>query len=200
MRNTPLRTSVAFIAMLLAVPAMAGIFSPQDVNVLFGEGRSLTDWHGSSAFTSVHFEGISKSPRLESKLGANAELVAAISYSDVRQPRSWFGHRYGDPDDHVRAESLFVGARKNWRHNARIGLFAEIGTGPMWSNRRVPAATSRLNFDSQFGLGAAFHTPNAPLYLVYRFEHVSNGGIVHRNPGLQVFSFAVGTRALRFRR
>ncbi len=192
-------------ALLVSAPAAAGVFThgaltPQEFNVLFSTGKSMTNWHGSSAFTTVHFELLSKSVRLESKLGPSAEVVTAIAYSDVRQPRSWFGHKYGDPDDHVRAESFYLAARKNWQPEAALRFFAEVGTGPMWSNRRVPAATSRLNFDSQLGLGVALLTSHTPLYLIYRFSHISNGGIVHRNPGLQVHSVVIGTRALRFGR
>jgi hypothetical protein len=198
-------TLAAFAAALLSAHATAGVFTPgalipQEFNVLFSTGKSMTNWHGSSAFTTVHFELLSKSPRLESRLGPGAEVVTEITYSDVRQPRSWFGHKYGDPDDHVRAESFYLAARKSWRQASALPVFAEFGTGPMWSNRRVPAATSRLNFDSQFGLGAALLNTHTPLYLMYRFSHISNGGIVHRNPGLQVHSVVIGTRALRLRR
>ncbi len=187
-------------ALLLSTGAVAGIFTPRDINVLFGAGRSMTNWHGSSAFDSIHFEFVSKSPWLESRLGSNADLITEVSYSKVRQPRSWFGHKYGDPDDRVRAESFYLAARKTLRAGAPVSFFAEVGTGPMWSNRRIPAATSRLNFDSQLGLGVALQMSRVPFYVIYRFSHISNGGIVHRNPGLQVFSFAVGTRALRFTR
>jgi hypothetical protein len=65
----------------------------------------------------------------------------------------------------------------------------------MWSNRRIPAATSKLNFNSQLGLGIVLF-PNArmPLFAGYRFFHISNGGLTGRNPGLNVNGFFVGAR------
>jgi hypothetical protein len=68
----------------------------------------------------------------------------------------------------------------------------------MWSNRRIPAATSKLNFNSQLGLGVVLF-PNArmPIFAGYRFFHISNGGLTGRNPGLNVNGFFVGTNLRR---
>ena len=73
----------------------------------------------------------------------------------MRQPRSWFGYTYGDPDDSVRAEWVHFFIRQYWGSSSTLRLDADLGTGPMWSNRRIPAATSKLNFNSQLGLGVA---------------------------------------------
>lgn len=193
------RLAAAVVTVLLfGAPAGAIDVKPQEINILAGAGRSLTNWHGASRFTSLQLEMLSRSAFLDRHL-ANSELVTSLTYNKVRQPRSWFGYRDGDPDDSVRAESFVVAARKNWRTSSAVGLFAELGTGPMWSNRRVPAATSRLNLDSQLAFGMNIHAAGTPLYVIYRFSHISNGGISKRNPGLQVNSFAIGTRAFQFR-
>jgi hypothetical protein len=65
----------------------------------------------------------------------------------------------------------------------------------MWSNRRVPAATSHFNFATQTGVGMIF-TPRTDfgMYAGYRFWHVSNGGLSSRNPGLNVNGFVIGSR------
>lgn len=197
--DSRLAAAVVVAVLLFGAPAGAADIRPQEINVLAGAGRSLSNWHGASRFTSLQFEMLSGSGFLDRHL-TNSELVTSLTYSKVRQPRSWFGYRDGDPDDSVRAESFVVAARKHWRTTSAVGLFAELGTGPMWSNRRVPAATSRLNFDTQFAFGMSIRAAGAPLYVLYRFSHISNGGISKRNPGLQVNSFAIGTRAFQFRR
>ena len=77
--------------------------------------------------------------------------------------------------------------------------YVEVGTGPMWSNRRVPAATSRFNMNSQGGVGIIFNSgSNHPLYVGYRFSHISDGGMTGRNPGWDLHSFVVGTRLRAF--
>ena len=109
-------------------------------------------WHGHSVFRSIQFEWIARSSRVERRI-AHTTVGASLSYHDIRQARSWFGYSYGDPDDSVRGYSSFFFVRHHWRDNARhVQPFVELGTGPMWSNRRVPAATSRFNMDSQLGV------------------------------------------------
>ncbi len=152
------------------------------------------NFHGHSVFRAIHFELAGRSALAQRWLRADAG--ASVSYSDIRQARSWFGYRYGDPDDSVRAVSSFFFVRRQWRMT-----YAELGTGPMWSNRRVPAATSRFNMDSQLGLGVIlFPRSRTPLHVGYRFSHISNGGLTGRNPGLNVHSIVAGTRLLVFGR
>ena len=185
--------------LVLVSSARAAEITPQEINVVASAGRSLTNWHGSSRFESARFEMFSKSSWVDRHL-TNSVLVTSLTYSRVRQPRSWFGYRDGDPDDSVRAEAFLLGVRKNWRTASPIGYYTEAGTGPMWSNRRVPAATSRLNFGTEVGIGLVIRAARAPLYVGYRFSHISNGGMSKRNPGLQVNTITIGTRAFRFHR
>ena len=96
----------------------------------------------------------------------------------------------------MRAVTSFFFARRHWQRG-----YVELGTGPMWSNRRVPAATSRLNMNSQLGFGTTLFTQSrVPLRVAYRFSHISNGGLTHRNPGLNVHTIMAGTRLLAFGR
>src|ERR1700751_5823131 len=123
------------------------------------------NFHGHSSFRTFHFELTGKSKLAQRWLKADAGI--SLSYSAIRQARSWFGYRYGDPNDSVRGQSSFFFVRRHWS-----AWYAEIGTGPMWSNRRVPAATSRFNMNSQAGFGAVlFAQSRTPLHFGYRFSH-----------------------------
>src|SRR5205085_7046724 len=177
--------AVVVMAMLLSTPAVqAGDFAPRVINMQFSGGQNPLNRHGRSVFRTVHFEVTGNSKTL-SRWIPNTDTGIAVSYSKVRQARSWFGYTYGDPNDHVRAETAFVFMRHQWRTFASAKPYFEIGTGPMWANRRVPAATSRFNFSSQAGFGLTINPDsNRPWMIGYRFSHISNGGTAERNPGL----------------
>ena len=170
-------------------------FLPQAINVEFSGGQNRMNPRGHSVFRSLRFEIAGRSEALPRWL-RREEVGAALTYSAVRQARSWFGYKFGEPDDEVRAESLCVFIRhSSTAHPLGLRPFADLGTGPMWSNRRVPAATSRFNLNSQVSLGVvAFSGSIAPVRLGYRFQHISNGGITSRNPGLNVNSFFIGVQ------
>jgi hypothetical protein len=181
------------LLLLLSSPAFAG-----DFNIYLANAKSETNRHGQSRFRMISFEltGHPRFLRLIDRYLPNARAGADIDYVDVRQPRSWFGYTYGDPDDSVRAEWAHFFIRQYSRTSSNtLRPYVDIGTGPMWSNRRIPAATSKLNFNSQLGLGVAlFPDARSPLYVGYRFFHISNGGATGRNPGLNVNGFFIGTR------
>jgi hypothetical protein len=114
----------------------------------------------------------------------------------VRQPRSWFGDQFGDGEENVRAIAGSVLIRRRFREESdRRSYYIEAGTGPMWAEKRVPAATSRFNFLSQAGAGMVLYPQNrVSMVIGYRFGHISNGGYAPRNPGLNVSSLVIGTR------
>ncbi len=181
------------LLLLLSSPAFA-----EDFNIYLANAKSETNRHGQSRFRMISFEltGSPKVLRSIDRYLPNARAGVDIDYSDVRQPRSWFGYTYGDPNDAVRAEWAHFFLRQCWRSSSNtLRPYVDLGTGPMWSNRRIPAATSKGNFNSQLGLGVAlFPNSRTPLYIGYRFFHISNGGSAGRNPGLNVNGFFVGTR------
>jgi len=193
--------AVVVVAMLLSMPAVhAGDFAPRVINVQFSGGQNPLNWHGRSVFRTIHFE-VTGDSKLLARWVPNTDVGVALSYSKVRQARSWFGYTYGDPNDHVRAETAFVFARHQWRTFSNMRPYFEIGTGPMWSNRRVPAATSRFNFSSQAGFGLTINPDSKRAWMIgYRFSHISNGGTAQRNPGLNVHSMLIGVRAWTFKR
>lgn len=201
MKIHSLLPALSAVLCLILTPALFGAEKTRELSVDLSSGGSIPNRHGQSVFHSVHFELASSRNPLD-RWVRGLESGATLTYSDIRQPRSWFGHRFGDPDDSVRGESACFFVRHRWGAAATpIRPYADLGTGPMWSNRRVPAATSRLNVSSQITLGLAFlpHS-HLPLHAGYRFSHISNGGIVGRNPGLNVHSFFVGVRAATFQR
>jgi hypothetical protein len=195
-----MRVVVAVTMLLSFAPLRAAEFAPREINVQFSGGQNPLNWHGRSVFRTIHFEVVADSKHLSRWL-PNTDAGLALSYSKVRQARSWFGYTYGDPNDHVRAETAFFFVRHHWLTTSSFTPYFEIGSGPMWSNRRVPAATSRFNFSSQAGFGVTlFPQSERPLMIGYRFSHISNGGTAQRNPGLNVHSMLIGVRAFRLKR
>ena len=186
-------------ALVLASPLAAFDFTPRDFTIYGGGGKSVTTVHGQASFRTLQFELHGDWPLLK-RWVAKATAGVSVSYHDIRQARSWFGYTYGDPNDSVRGESAYFFVRRAWREQESLRPYVEVGTGPMWSNRRVPAATSRFNFNSQFGLGTMLFADRQPMYVVVRFAHISNGLIAGRNPGWNVTSLLVGTRVHKFRR
>lgn len=197
-KSIRLRAFLLIAAALLAVPSNASDLAGEEFNIYFGSGRSLGNWHGHLSVRSLHFEMTGRSSFVERWL-RGVHVGASISYNDIRQPRSWFGYQYGDPNDSVRGEGTYFFLRRGWRDSAAIQPFVDIGTGPMWSNRRVPAATSRFNFNSQAGLGVVLFAQTHPVRVMYRFSHISNFGMAGRNPGWNVSSLLIGTRVRRLR-
>ncbi|MDP9361855.1 MAG: acyloxyacyl hydrolase [Acidobacteriota bacterium] len=188
--------------LLVCTSALAGT-KPQEFNLYLGNASSETNRHGRSRFRTISFELLANSRLVERYVERwlpNARAGVDIDYADVRQPRSWFGHTYGDPDDSVRAEWAHFFIRQYWRMSSNeLRPYVDLGTGPMWSNRRIPAATSKLNFNSQLGLGVVvFPNARTPVYVGYRFFHISNGGFTGRNPGLNVNGFFAGTNLRRW--
>jgi hypothetical protein len=169
-------------------------FTPHEFNTYLSGGGSRMNFHGHSLFRTIHFE-LAGDSAVANRWMRQTGAGMSISYSDIHQARSWFGYRDGDPDDWVRGVSSFFFLRRHWREDFNIQPYAELGTGPMWSNRRVPAATSRLNMNSQAGFGAIlFARSRMPLHIGYRFSHISNGGLMGRNPGIQVHQAVIGVR------
>ena len=179
--------------LLLSVPLFAEELpvNSRATNLYLGFAKSQPNWHGQATFRSLSLEWAGLAPRPLTNHFANTRAGISLTYSNVVQPRSWFGHKFGDPDDHVRAEWALLFVRHYWRRDARVSPMLDLGTGPMWSNRRIPAATYRLNFHSQLGLGA---TIESRLHVMYRFSHISNGEFGPRNPGWNCHALWIGMR------
>ena len=178
----------AFLVVLaFALTTSAQTFDRIAVNA--AGGKSVTTWHGQATVESLNIE-------LLRPLSKHYDVAFVVSPMQIRQPRSWFGDQFGDGEENVRALAGSILFRRTWRETSdRASFYAEAGTGPMWSERRVPASTSRFNFHSQFGAGVVlFPQSRAGIIVGYRFGHISNGGYAPRNPGLNVSSLVIGIR------
>jgi Lipid A 3-O-deacylase (PagL) len=171
------------LALLLALPASAQI---SDVRVLATGGKSITTWHGQADLQALQLElGHALSPRTAVALQAGT--------FNLWQPRSWFGNEFGDGHEPVRAVSAALLIRRAFRTQSRVQWYVEGGTGPMYAQKRVPASTSRFNFNTQIGTGLVLNARGRfPIIAGYRFLHISNGGYAPRNPGLNVSAAILG--------
>jgi hypothetical protein len=184
-----------WLLLMVAATARAD-FNPRDINVFLSDGKSAETLHGQATMRSIHFELVGRMDWMKLR---DTDFGIALTYSDVRQPRFLFPLN-GDPEDDVRAESAYIFARKRWTRWTVAEPYLDLGSGPMWSNRRIPAQTSRVNFQSQITAGAIWLPRSRfPIFTAYRFSHISNGGFAPRNPGMNVYSVIVGTRVYRFR-
>jgi len=158
------------------------------VNVCATGGKSDQNRHGQAEIESVHFEwGKALSPR--------TELVFVAAPHIIRQQRAaaWEDIK---GDERIRAISGSFMLRHRFKTDSSMAQpYLELGSGPMWATRRVPAATSRFNFITQTGFGVVLFPKRASALIVgYRFAHISNAGIARHNPGLDVSSLLIGVQ------
>ena len=76
--------------------------------------------------------------------------------------------------------------------------FITVGAGMLVSDDAIPTGTANLNFTPQVGLGFAFSDARGRIFtLEYRFHHLSNGGRVDPNPGINSSFVQFGVTFLR---
>ncbi|HYK00845.1 MAG TPA: acyloxyacyl hydrolase [Thermoanaerobaculia bacterium] len=161
----------------------------QTISVYGMAGQSPETWHGQADLQAINIE-------LAYALSPRTDLAFVFSPMSFDQPRSWFGDEFGDGNERVRALAGSLLLRRTFnRDSSRVHLYGELGTGPMWAEKAVPASTSRFNFVSHAGLGMVLMPRSRfPLIAGYRFQHVSNGGYGPRNPGLNFSSLILGVK------
>jgi hypothetical protein len=177
-----------FIIIALALfPIIAAAQTQHEWTVYAMGGQSFETWHGQMSIASLNVE-------YAKPLSARTRIGFVVSPMSIRQPKSWFGEQYGDGDENVNAISGSLVVRRYFDLSGdRLHLFGEVSSGPMWAEKRVPASTSRFNFESQAAAGFVLRPHSAmPVLIGYRFSHISNGGYAPRNPGLNVSSIMVG--------
>ena len=186
----------AFLLLLVATAARAD-FHPRAIDLFVSSGKSAETLHGTATLHSLHFELAGRADWMKLR---DTDVGIALAYSAVRQPHFLFPPTGGGPKDDVRAESAYFFGRKRWTRWTSVEPYVDVGSGPMWSNRRIPAQTSRVNFQSQL-TGGVIWLPRSrfPLFTAYRFSHISNGGFAPRNPGINVYSVIVGTRVFAWK-
>jgi lipid A 3-O-deacylase len=71
--------------------------------------------------------------------------------------------------------------------------FLELGGGVLFTNTKVPANTSRVNFVTHGALGFQFFNNQRRAFTTsIRYEHISNAGLTVPNPGINTVQFLVG--------
>ena len=182
------RTLVLALLALLTLPS-AG--QPVETGVSLLGGISAENWHGQVRVSAVYVE-------FTQRRYGRTEFAWVLSPMQFEQPSNWFGDGFG-PKDRMMAVSAAVQLRRRYRTASdRLQPYLELAGGPVWAERRVPAAASRFNFASQGGFGVMLAPRSKlPVSIGYRFLHISNGGYAPRNPGLNVSAFMIALHSNR---
>lgn len=185
-----MRAVISLLLCLVSPAAAAATFDQMRVYAM--GGKSITTWHGQVDVHSINVE-------LTHALSPRTEIGMTFAPMTVWQPRNWFGYDYGNGNEKVLAISAAFLARRTFNTGSpSVQFYGEGAIGPMWAQKRVPAATSRFNVVTQVGAGFIFRPHSRfPILAGYRFQHISNGGYAPRNPGLNVSAAVLG---VQFRR
>ncbi len=182
-------SAIAFFS-FAASAAADSFLTPNRINVYAFGGKSMTGRIGQADIEAFNFElGHAISPR--------TEFGVVFAPMNIRQARSGYADQFGDGYENVMAISTSLFARYHFGNDsARVRPFAELSSGPVWSEKRVPAGTSRFNFFSQGGVGVTIRPQQRyGLIVGWRFGHISNGGIEpDRNPGYNTNALVVGVQ------
>src|SRR6185369_2876955 len=186
------RALAVLVALGVSTSAFAGFHGPVNRSVALVPGKSMNGVHGQGSFVALHFDfARAFLPRTEATWG--------IAPMWIEQPSHFFVSE-GSGSEHVQAIQFTLGLRHHFGDESKSTRpFVEIGSGPMWSTKRVPATSSRFNFDSYGTVGATFRARNgwAP-FAGLRVQHISNAGYVaDRNPGYNIGSIVLGVRFAR---
>jgi hypothetical protein len=88
--------------------------------------------------------------------------------------------------------------RWNFEPRGRYAPFAQLSGGLMKSTGAVPPGTTSANFTAHVGGGLrVLVAKQQSLVLAYRFDHISNGNRLDRNPGVNAHALHLGWSVLR---
>ena len=73
-----------------------------------------------------------------------------------------------------------------------VAPYFELGGGTLFTNKQVPAGTSRVNFTTSAALGLHFLQSQHNLSTELRFMHISNAGLATPNPGINTVQLRLG--------
>ena len=83
--------------------------------------------------------------------------------------------------------------RWNFEPRGRYAPYAELAGGALWTSNPVPDNTTTANFTAHLGAGLrVFMRSRQALVIGYRFDHISNGNRLERNPGVNAQGLQVG--------
>jgi len=75
--------------------------------------------------------------------------------------------------------------------------FFQIEGGTLFTTREVPEGTSQINFTTSGGIGAHFLGEKHNFSAEVRFQHISNAGMSHPNPGINTIQVRIGFGVFR---
>lgn len=88
--------------------------------------------------------------------------------------------------------------RWNFEPRGRYAPFVQLSGGLMKSTGPVPPGTTSANFTAHAGGGVrVLVAKQQSLVLAYRFDHISNGNRLDRNPGVNAHAFHLGWSLLK---
>ncbi len=70
--------------------------------------------------------------------------------------------------------------------------YLEVGGGTLFTNTKVPEATSRINFTTSGAFGVHFLRNKHNISAEVRYMHISNAGLATPNPGINTIQFRLG--------
>lgn len=86
-----------------------------------------------------------------------------------------------------------INLKWNLTSSPRAIPFFELGGGVLFTNTKVPANTSRVNFVTHGAFGfQLFNNERRAWTASVRYEHISNAGLTVPNPGINTVQFLVG--------
>jgi len=179
----------AFACFVAAAAAADSPFTLNRMNVYAFGGKSMTGRIGQADIEAVNFE-------LGHAMSHRTEYGVVIAPMNIRQAKSGYEEQFGDDYHNVRAISTSLFIRRHFGGGSRVRPYLELSSGPVWSEKRVPAGTSRFNFISQGGFGVTIRPQERYGFLLgWRFGHISNGGIEpDKNPGYNTNALVVGVQ------
>lgn len=88
--------------------------------------------------------------------------------------------------------------RWNFEPHGRYAPYAELAGGALWTSDPVPLRTTTANFTAHAGFGVRrLISRQQALVLAYRFDHISNGNRLDRNPGVNTHGVHIGLTLIR---
>lgn len=83
-------------------------------------------------------------------------------------------------------------AKWNFATRGNVMPYFELSGGTLFTNKDVPAFTSRVNFTSGAALGMHFLGDRHTLSVEVRYMHISNAGLGDLNPGINTVQVRLG--------
>ena len=85
-----------------------------------------------------------------------------------------------------------LGLKWNLDAGRRVVPYFELGGGTLFTNREVPAGTSKVNFTSGGAFGVHFLRRKYNWSVEVRYMHISSAGLSSPNPGINTLQVRLG--------